>query len=469
MEFVESKKRKLEGLSELDTEGTPHQTPAAVEVLETPQSSTSSSVENKQDSANLQSSSTGHVAGSGFSAYAKLNPFAMASKNTSFGLNISGEGSSNLRPNFTMPAPLTLPSPKSPKANPFSSPSPVHNPFMTIVESKDDLWKAMAKDKLSDEEVAKTSLFEQSAKKARTSKFGYGFGMGNGEGFGFGSALGSGFTTVNDSASTASSFLFAGNQSAAEQPEDEDDAADEDDNNNSEPTERPPSPTYQTYALPENAVVVTGEEGEECLAQMRVKLFRLNVKTPITPKISAIMTLHSKPDTSASGDSVLAQDADGLAKRKVGAIVNEQAGSIDQHDEDAPAKANSNSSSSSSKDPAASSHAEWVEVGIGPLKILLPKSPSDSAGGSQGKKAISRLVMRREDKVGGIGTKLLLNVRLDQYASVAQQSDKTARLGGVSYTDDSASMSTYLIKTKTGQECSELVQLIKDLLSQDSA
>ncbi|RYH29323.1 hypothetical protein EON65_08930 [archaeon] len=81
--------------------------------------------------------------GSGFSAYAKLNPFAAATKNTSFGLNISSEGSNNLRPNFTMPAPLTLPSPKSPKANPFSSPSPVHNPFMTIVESKDELWKVL--------------------------------------------------------------------------------------------------------------------------------------------------------------------------------------------------------------------------------------------------------------------------------------------------------------------------------------
>lgn len=88
------------------------------------------------------------ITGSGFSAYAKINPFAMATanaKSTSFGFHITTtpkEGqSSGFRPNFTMPAPLTVPSPKSPKANPFSSPSPAHNPFMTIVESKDELWQ----------------------------------------------------------------------------------------------------------------------------------------------------------------------------------------------------------------------------------------------------------------------------------------------------------------------------------------
>ena len=38
--------------------------------------------------------------------------------------------------------PLTVPSPRqSPKVNPFSSPSPAHNPFVSLVESKDELWK----------------------------------------------------------------------------------------------------------------------------------------------------------------------------------------------------------------------------------------------------------------------------------------------------------------------------------------
>lgn len=67
-------------------------------------------------------------------------------KSSSFGFGAASstpkDGSVGaLRPNFTMPAPLSVPSPRSPKANPFSSPSPAHNPFMTIVESKDDLWK----------------------------------------------------------------------------------------------------------------------------------------------------------------------------------------------------------------------------------------------------------------------------------------------------------------------------------------
>jgi hypothetical protein len=83
------------------------------------------------------------IEGSGFSAYAKINPFAMAaaSAKPGFGFSISTTPKEGLKASFSMPAPLAVPSPKSPKANPFSSPSPAHNPFMTIVESKDELWK----------------------------------------------------------------------------------------------------------------------------------------------------------------------------------------------------------------------------------------------------------------------------------------------------------------------------------------
>ena len=48
----------------------------------------------------------------------------------------------NLNPITGLMKPLTVPSPRqSPKVNPFSSPSPAHNPFVSLVESKDELWK----------------------------------------------------------------------------------------------------------------------------------------------------------------------------------------------------------------------------------------------------------------------------------------------------------------------------------------
>ncbi|KAJ1425068.1 hypothetical protein B484DRAFT_93911 [Ochromonadaceae sp. CCMP2298] len=120
----------------------------------------------------------------GFLAYAKTNPFASAIANSSkktfsfssagagagsdagIGIGVCGVGGGvdgvgiggagglglvlglGLGKPFGGPAPLVLPSPKSPKTNPFSSPSPAHNPFMSIVENNEDLWRSMAHDKV---------------------------------------------------------------------------------------------------------------------------------------------------------------------------------------------------------------------------------------------------------------------------------------------------------------------------------
>ena len=55
------------------------------------------------------------------------------------------------------------------------------------------------------------------------------------------------------------------------------------------------------------------------------------------------------------------------------------------------------------------SSAEWIEMGIGPLKVLRQKAEDDNNSSSSGssssgnKSSSSRIVMRREDKKGGIG------------------------------------------------------------------
>lgn len=103
--------------------------------------------------------------------------------------------------------------------------------------------------------------------------------------------------------------------------------------------------------------------------------------------------------------------------------------------------------------------------------------------------------MRREDRKGGVGTKLLLNIRLDQYTSIARHADKMIRLIGVNYVHDSAvaditgnssnqqQFCTYLIKLKdpqvscslhtfitfsndvnssTLQECEDILQVVQN-------
>ena len=62
----------------------------------------------------------------------------------------------------------------------------------------------------------------------------------------------------------------------------------------------------------------------------------------------------------------------------------------------------------SSVDSAAAS-SEWVGVGTGPVKVL-------SSGGDGA--AAYRIVMRREEKKGGLGSKLILNARLQELNAV---------------------------------------------------
>lgn len=251
----------------------------------------------------------------------------------------------NSRPNFTMPTPLVVPSPKSPKHNPFSSPSPAHNPFMTIVESKDELWKTMANDKLTEEDLVKShTIFNKTLssgnKRSRLLT---------------GDAANS-FSTMENNDQPVTNNDISQNKEGGADDEEGDEVSDTDagtTNNNNTADE---AVFTKTYALPENVTVITGEEQELCLLQTRAKLYRL--------------------------------------------VVNSH---------------HATSSSSSSKGNKAE-NMEWIEVGVGPLKVLehqetvnstaadYDKNGNDQEGvNSVEKKLLRRLVMRREDKKGGLG------------------------------------------------------------------
>lgn len=142
--------------------------------------------------------------------------------------------------------------------------------------------------------------------------------------------------------------------------QDKDDDEEKDNQDEDDGAEADFVPT-KTYAMPENVVVVTGEEDDECLFQTRAKLYRLSVR------------------------------------------------------------------GTSSSEKADANNMEWIEVGVGPLKILERTTNGHSVG---------RLVLRREDRKGGVGTKLLINTRLNQYVTVGKQGDKMVRILCINFAED---------------------------------
>jgi hypothetical protein len=262
----------------------------------------------------------------------------------------------------------------------------------------------MAKDKLNDEEAAKSSLFESSTKRQRTSKAGFGGG-----GFGDNQSVGSSGNDddiVNTTDGSHKSLFAPTNENEVDE---ENDGVDED-------TGSPDAVYTKTYALPENAIVVTGEEHEDCLLQVRVKLFRLNFKSkPVTsnPSLANIMT--------TTRDSDLGMGIYTEQQPSIDTVENEEYSIRDK----AIVPSSGNGLQALSVESADMSAAEWVEVGIGPLKLLQSRGPLSTqsnnctekdASSSQASreleglqfKQMARIVMRREEKKGGIGENTIL-------------------------------------------------------------
>jgi hypothetical protein len=123
-----------------------------------------------------------------------------------------------------------------------------------------------------------------------------------------------------------------------------------------------------------DVAVVTGEEQDQSLLQVRAKLFRLNAAktTPSEEKQEVVVRARCVAPSSSSSNS----------------LIPSSSSSSDQTADDvdvAPTKG----------------AAEWVEVGIGPVKLLSRGIVSDAPPSASN--SVGRLVMRREEKKGGIG------------------------------------------------------------------
>lgn len=254
----------------------------------------------------------------------------------------------------------------------------------------------MANDKLTAEEVAKSSVFGEGRNRKspipRSSFFGGSNGLSS-----FSSvtatALATGTTPTSIFRSSSSSGPANATTSAAD---DEDE--DGDDNINEGEGSPANHASMKIISLPENLKLVTGEEDDECMLQMRAKMFRLNAHIEPISNLTKSNSHHnstSGSNCSTTSDSINTGDgAETENNGKETYTETDQAVLAANSVLDAVVK--EKSQSSKGKPASASKAAEWVEVGIGPLKILHRRNGSNAPDSG-------RLVMRREDKQGGIG------------------------------------------------------------------
>ena len=387
--------------------------------------------------------------GFGFASYSKVNPFLAAaaaagavSTSSGFGsfgsISTSSEtlenhegaksasGSSDSEPKGDSGVSGTVSSVTaglhSPKSNnPFSSPSPRNNPFVSIVEnSSGGYWKSISENEKELSDISKSDDGKKSVTNEKSS-------VELKEEGELGEAK---KTDENKTDSKSADYEY----------EESDDCG----------------ATFKHSAAVFTGASTNGEEGEECLLQVRAKLFRLSVPGPkhgSAPEHSLgappAFTIPSANASSPSDDKKNKNAEETKEKRK---------------EESAPSALLTGTKMSQ----------EWIEVGTGPVRILKPRT---SASGD------ARLVMRRENQPGGIGsyffltcrgnfpnvcflllnlvgTKVILNILLKGQVSVSMLSEKNLVLSCVADKPNSEATpslsQSYLLKTKLSSVSDEL-------------
>ena len=231
-------------------------------------------------------------------------------------------------------------SPRSPKGNPFSSPSPTPNPFMSFGSKGTNYWSKL-----------NTNTAANTGNTASTD-------VGN-TGGGADGAGGKDDKRTLDTPGDPSAVPPPA--PPAEAPPASEDADPDSDKDTNADTSAPPSPPSPVGVLGGVGAgdVCNGEQLEECVLQLRAKLFRL-CKRPVPPPDSD----RSFPSLTGNGDRTKGGEKEG---------------------ED------------NSKDKVC---VEWVEMGTGPVRVL---RPSEGVEGEGEVKPLARLVMRRESQAGGVG------------------------------------------------------------------
>lgn len=362
--------------------------------------------------------------GSGFLAYTKVNAFASATG-------------------------VPIPSPNSQKINPFSSPSPIHNPFMSFVDKKEEFWKTVSNPP-NDDTLPVTTVNATPCASNHNSNSNIDI------------ILSSQSTITNGSSKVVESDTASSTVGACDLPPSTSSAVPFTIATSSNPA--PPA------LVPSLTPVSNGEEQELCVYQVRAKLYRLEHQEPSCAPVVTVAQSGVQTD-SATNPSEYTNNSDhseGKLEETVKEIKEENSSSSD--------KKILSSFDGSEKDTATkvaltNKRLEWIEVGTGPVRFLQTSIRSLESNDEAGVMVYeSRVVMRRESQPGGAGTKLLLNLLLRAgVVSVAKIAERAVRLTCVEGDDGGkAKPVSFLLKTQQAQEADKIVSTVNTLLEEKS-
>jgi len=256
-----------------------------------------------------------------------------------------------------------------------------------------------------------------------------------GFGGGFG-AVSSGFGSLNSSTTAPSSFGFGTSTTT-----NNDDTASSPDkttttNGSGLATNGAGSPSSK---FPTSSVVDTtnGEEDEECMCQVRAKLFKMvqeaknddttdeREAVPSVPSTSGRMELGKKDNDNDDGKNSPEKTKEEATEKKGPNMVQK-------------------------------------EAGIGPVRVLKRKSSSTKDDDKEQSTSDSRVVQRQETGKGGQATRVLLNIRLvPKTCSVIRRGDKFVQLNAP---NSNGELESSLFKVKTTADADTLENELKDAL-----
>jgi len=203
-----------------------------------------------------------------------------------------------------------------------------------------------------------------------------------------------------------------------------------------------------------------GEQDEDCLCQVRAKLFKMVPEDDTSGDAEDGSALKgdvpSVPSTSGRMELVKAK------KKKE----EQNEGSSPEKGSASPIKAKD--STSNGGDGSAMPKLVQKEAGIGPVRVLKRKPPLTF--GEDGAKAktddddqqLTARVVQRQGTSGGLATKVILNVRLvPKTCSVLRRGDKFVQLNAP---NGEGTLESSLFKVKTRAEADVLEKSLKAML-----
>lgn len=205
--------------------------------------------------------------------------------------------------------------------------------------------------------------------------------------------------------------------------------------------------------FPQDVSVVNGEEGDECVYEVRSKSFLLveedekvekeesDEAKPTMSVPPSSSTAPKKADSKADDDK---PEEDGEKKKEEETKEDkaEETGKLAESKEE-DKKEETKEETKDDKKEGEKKQQRWREMGTGPLRVL-------KNGGT------ARIVQRREASAGGMGYQLLVNAILAKESKLTRPSEKHVQLGTLS--DPPAS---YLFKVRTAQDATELEESLQ--------